>query len=110
LTYDFTSIKVESSQQHFNKEMNDKVVNNKVVNKKAWQPRSFYGPGKYVYAIYPDYWKESWGPKPLLGHVTADDEFYAEREAYSKNLLPVNFTFGPKAVKLYVAKQTNSTN
>jgi hypothetical protein len=66
--------------------------------------RSFYGPGKFKYAIYPDFWKDSWGPKPLLGHVWADDEFYAIREAYSKNLLTMNYTFGPKPVKLYAAK------
>lgn len=72
--------------------------------------RSFYGPGKFVFAIYPDYWKESWGQKPLLGHVTADDEFYAEREAYSKNLLTVNYTFGVKAVKLHVARYNNASN
>jgi hypothetical protein len=63
-------------------------------------PRSFYGHGKNRYAIYPDYWKKQWGPKPLLGHVWADDEFYAVREAYAKGLLTVNFTFGPEAVKV----------
>lgn len=63
-------------------------------------PRSFYGPGKYKWAIYPDYWKESWGKRPMLGTVWADDEFYAEREAYNRGLLTVNYTFRPKAVKL----------
>jgi|HigsolmetaAR204D_1030405.scaffolds.fasta_scaffold10916_4 hypothetical protein len=65
---------------------------------------SFYGPGKYKFAIYPDYWKESWGEKPLLGYVWADDEFYAEREAYNRGLLTVNFTFRPKAVKLHAPR------
>lgn len=62
--------------------------------------KSFYGHGKNKYAIYPDYWKESWGQKPLLGHVWADDEFYAVREAYSKGLLTVNYTFNAEAVKV----------
>ena len=70
--------------------------------------RSFYGPGKFKYAVYPDYWKDSWGQKPLLGHVWADDEFYAVREAYSRNLLTTNYTFGPKVVKLYLSKQFNN--
>jgi hypothetical protein len=74
------------------------------------QPRSFYGSGRFKYAIYPDYWKESWGPKPLLGHVFADDEFYAVREAYSKGLLTVNFTFGPRAVKVPYTPKTQTTN
>jgi hypothetical protein len=69
----------------------------------------FYGMGRFKYAIYPDYWKESWGPKPLLGHVWADDEFYAVRDAYTKKLLPMNYTFGPRAVKVYTPK-TRTTN
>lgn len=66
--------------------------------------RSFYGPGKFKWAIYPDYWKDKWGPKPVLGTVYADDEFIAEREAYNKGLLTVNFTFKPEPVKIGVAK------
>lgn len=62
--------------------------------------RSFYGTGKFKFAIYPDYWKESWGKRPMLGTVWADDEFYAVREAYNRGLLTVNFTFKPTAVKL----------
>lgn len=54
----------------------------------------------HKYAVYPDYWKKSWGERPLLGIVFADDEFYAQREAYTRKLLTVNFTFGPKVVKL----------
>jgi len=65
--------------------------------------RNFYGQGKFKFAIYPDYWKDTWGQKPLLGYVWADDEFYAEREAFSKNLLTVNYTFGPRAVKVHAA-------
>lgn len=65
--------------------------------------RSFYGSGKFKFAIYPDYWKDTWGQKPLLGYVWADDEFYAVREAYSKNLLTMNYTFGPRAVKVHSA-------
>jgi hypothetical protein len=63
-------------------------------------PRSFYGPAKYRWAIYPDYWKDSWGPLPLLGHVWADSEFEATRTAYDKKLLTVNFTIAPKAVRV----------
>lgn len=77
--------------------------------------RGFYGfygpgPGKYRYAVYPDYWKEEWGKKPLLGFVNADDEFYAEREAYNKGLLTVNYTFRPHVVRVgnYVPKFTRS--
>lgn len=66
--------------------------------------RNVYGSGKFKWAIYPDYWKVSWGPKPMLGVIYADDEFYAEREAYSKGLLPVNMTFKPQAVQIGVSK------
>lgn len=51
-----------------------------------------------LYDIYPDYWKTSWGQPPLLGTVSAINEFEAERKAYNKELLRVNITFGPKAV------------
>ena len=68
-----------------------------------WKPgyRNFYGPGKFKYAIYPDNgWDiKRWGQKPLLGYVYADDEFYATREAYTKGLAPVNYTFGLSAIK-----------
>jgi hypothetical protein len=66
--------------------------------------RNVYGSGKYKWAIYPDYWKASWGPKPMLGIIYADDEFYAEREAYSKGLLTVNYTIRPQPVKIGEAK------
>jgi hypothetical protein len=64
------------------------------------RPRSFYGPGKFKWAIYPDWWPKRWGQKPLLGYVYADDEFYAEREAYNRGILTVNVTFKPEPVKL----------
>lgn len=67
--------------------------------------RSYYNPDNVKFAIYPDYWKDSWGERPLLGHVWATEEFYAEREAYNRGLLTVNFTFGPKAVKVYTPKR-----
>lgn len=51
-----------------------------------------------VYDIFPDYWKPQWGAAPFLGTVTAFNEFEAERKAYNKDLLRVNFTFGAKAV------------
>ena len=60
--------------------------------------------GKYRWAVYPDYWKDSWGRKPLLGYVFADDEFYAVREAYNRGLLTVNFTFEPEVVNLGPAR------
>lgn len=52
------------------------------------------------FAIYPDYWKESWGEKPLLGLVVAENEFHACRRAYDKGFLRVNFTFRPEAVEV----------
>lgn len=62
--------------------------------------RNFYGHGNARFYIYPDSgWNvKKWGPKPSLGIVYADDEFYAVREAYSKQLAPVNQTFGLIAV------------
>lgn len=72
--------------------------------KEAPRRRNFYGMGKFKWAIYPDYWKESWGHRPMLGIVYADDEFYAAREAYTKGLLTVNFTFEPAPVKIGIAK------
>jgi hypothetical protein len=63
--------------------------------------RNFYGPGKYKFFIYPDdNWNiKKWGKKPLLGTVYADEPFHAVREAYTKGLAPMNFTFGLIAVK-----------
>ena len=60
----------------------------------------FYGYGRYKFAVYPDYWKESWGRRPLLGYVMADDAFYAKREAYNQGLLTLNYTFRPKVVRV----------
>lgn len=54
---------------------------------------------RYVWEVYPDYWKASWGEKPLLGYVRADSEFNAQYAAYDKKLLPLNFTFGPEVRK-----------
>lgn len=51
-----------------------------------------------IYAIYPDYWKETWGEKPLLGFVKAFNEFEASRRAYTAGLLRQNFTFEPQPV------------
>lgn len=58
--------------------------------------RNFYGHGEHKFYVYPDSgWDEKkWGPKPCLGIIWADGEFYAVREAYSKGLAPVNQTFG----------------
>lgn len=72
--------------------------------------RSFYGRGEFRYAIYPDYWKSSWGKKPLLGFVWADSEFYAVREAYNRGLLTPNFTIEPRAVKMTPRPSATSAN
>lgn len=63
---------------------------------------------KNKYDIFPDFWKKEWGPKPKLGIVYAYNEFEAERKAYDKNLLRVNFTFKPKAVLTQVARKPNT--
>ena len=52
------------------------------------------------FAIYPDYWKESWGDKPLLGVVVAENEFHACRRAYDTGIMRVNFTISPEAVEI----------
>jgi len=63
--------------------------------------RNFYGSGKHKYFIYPDDgWDvKKWGKKPLLGFVYGDEPFFAVREAYTKGLVPVNFSFGLIALK-----------
>jgi hypothetical protein len=65
---------------------------------------NFYGHGKFRYAIYPDFWADTWGDKPMLGVVYADCEFYAEREAYTRGILPLNWSIRPVAVCVGVAK------
>lgn len=57
-------------------------------------------PDNKLYAVYPDYWKKSWGDKPLLGYVKATDPFYAKRKAYDAKLLTQNFTFEPEVVEV----------
>ena len=54
------------------------------------------------FAIYPDNgWDtKKWGPKPLLGFVKADDEFWAKYAAYDKRIARPNATFGYVAVKV----------
>lgn len=54
---------------------------------------------KEKYLVVPDFWKPSWGERPLLGIVYAEDLFEGERKAYEKELLPMNITFGPKLIK-----------
>ena len=93
-------VKQEHQRRFFNKDRRPRGSN------KAY---SFYGGGKFKWAIYPDYWKQKWGAVPLLGYVYADDEFYAVREAYNQGLLTVNFTIQPKAVKV-VQDQTTKAN
>lgn len=79
----------------------------KETSKQPARRRSAFG--KYRWAVYPDYWKEKWGKRPLLGYVFADDEFYAVREAYNKGLLTVNFTFEPEVVNLGPARSRENT-
>jgi hypothetical protein len=72
--------------------------------------RSFYGTGKFKWAVYPDYWKSKWGEPPLLGHVYADNEFCAEREAYNRGLLTLNYTIRPKPVLIGPALPRTNRN
>lgn len=51
------------------------------------------------YLVVPDYWKPSWGNRPVLGIVYADDVFDGERRAYDNGLLRMNFTFKPKLIE-----------
>ena len=53
-----------------------------------------------TFAIYPDYWKEKWGEKPLLGLVVAENAFHACRRAFDKGFVRKNFTFEPQAVEV----------
>lgn len=53
---------------------------------------------EYSWAVYPDYWKPTWGPKPLLGYVRADSAFNARYAAFDKGLLPRNDTFEPEVI------------
>lgn len=62
--------------------------------------RNFYGSGKAKFYIYPDdNWNLKWGKKPFLGTIYADEPFFAVREAYTKGLVPLNFTFGLVALR-----------
>lgn len=54
---------------------------------------------KFLWDVYPSYWKKSWGERPRLGTVKADSEFDAVRAAYDYRLMPYNFTFEPLAIK-----------
>ena len=55
-----------------------------------------HNPDMKLYAVYPDYWKDKWGDKPLLGYVRATDPFSAERKAYDVGIITVNFTIRPE--------------
>jgi hypothetical protein len=68
----------------------------------------FYGFGRFVWAIYPDYWQHSWGRPPLFGYVSADDRFTAERVSYDVGLVHRNDTFKPRAVKSLPRRQESS--
>lgn len=60
------------------------------------------GGGKNLYAIYPDYWKKTWGVKPLLGYVWSQDEYWAKYDAYDKGLMINNGTFSPQPIRVEV--------
>ena len=50
---------------------------------------------RYIWEVYPEAWKESWGNKPLLGYVRADSEFNACYSAFDKGLTwEWNYPFG----------------
>lgn len=70
----------------------------------------FFGYGKFKYKIFPGAgWdRKKWGDAPYLGTVYANDEFYAIRMAYSKNLAPLNYTFDLKAVKVDYDNSNNN--
>lgn len=58
------------------------------------------GGGQTLFAIYPDYWKKSWGEKPILGYVWSSDEYWATYDAYDKGIIPRNDTIKPKPVRI----------
>lgn len=73
-----------------------------VVVKRAFDPTNNKHCGlRGVWEIYPDDgWDESkWGPKPLLGYVRADSEYWAVYAAYNKGIAHPNSTFGLMVVK-----------
>lgn len=67
------------------------MVNNNNKNNDKYQKLN-------TYAVFPDYWKRSWGEPPLLGYVKETSEYWAKYQAYDRKLLPYNSTFGPKCV------------
>lgn len=70
------------------------------------QYKQFYGRGDFRFAIYPNNWKDAWGKPPLLGIVSADNEFLAERLAFDKGILnPHNCTFQPKIKNIGVNRK-----
>lgn len=78
------------------------------ISKEALKKRKTFDPSnnkfcgfRGVWEIYPDdNWNvKKWGPKPLLGYVRADDEYWAIYAAYNKGIALPNCTFG------YVAKK-----
>lgn len=74
----------------------------KVVIKKAYDPTNNNGCGfRGVWEVYPDSgWDErKWGPKPLLGYVRADNEYWAKYAAYNKGIARPNSTFDLMIVK-----------
>ena len=77
-----------------------KTLSAESINKRPYDPTNNKTRGfKFLWCVTPDYWKEKWGPIPVLGYVRAYSEFHAKYAAYDKGLLPVNFTFGPKVTK-----------
>jgi hypothetical protein len=89
--------------------MTDETQTPVVRAKRPYDPTNNKGRGYgFLWAVYPDYWAKTWGPRPCLGFVRADTEFDAKYAAYDKGLLPVNNTFGPE-VHLQKPKPFRST-
>lgn len=76
------------------------IRNQGVKAKRPYDPTNNKGRGYgKLWAVYPDYWKASWGDKPMLGMVRADTEFDAVYAAYDRGLShPNNCTFGLEVV------------
>lgn len=89
---------IRNKDSSVNKEIGISLTSEKEISSfNEAQYRQFYGRGDNRYAIYPDNWKEIWGKPPLLGIISADNEFLAERLAFDRGMLnPNNCTFKPK--------------
>ena len=93
----------------FNNQSNKVGVTNSNGSRRSFQRRTFaskeagemrrYG-SRFTWEVTPDYWKPSWGQKPILGYVKADSAFEAKYAAYDRGLLIYNATFGPEVTQV----------